>query len=140
MRAISHVFCDESGNTGQNLADLSQPVFTLASTTIGQTEATRLLQPFAVLNQSEVKYSKVRKTSKGQRLILDFLNDPAVIGQVAKIYVVHKPFMIVSKIVDIHSHCRPPCGYRIGRIVTDGQQRGPKPLPEGCRRTIRVTR
>lgn len=101
MRAIGHVFFDESGNTGQNLADLSQPVFSLASTTVDESEAIRLLQPFAVLNQAEVKYSKVRKTTMGQRLIIDFLKDPVVVGEFAKIYVVNKPFMIVSKIVDM---------------------------------------
>jgi len=50
------LYCDEPGTTGQNLADLSQPVFTLASTTLlASEEARRLLARFDVMNQKELK-------------------------------------------------------------------------------------
>lgn len=98
---MKELFFDESGNTGQNLSDLSQPVFTLAATSLEKTEAEQLLAPFAVLNQKEIKYSKLRKTGAGQRLVLKFLKDSIVNGTHSKIYVVHKPFMVVSKIVDM---------------------------------------
>jgi hypothetical protein len=101
VRAIERVYCDESGHTGQNLADLSQPVFAFAATLLDRAEAERLLDPFAVLNQAELKYSKVRRTTKGQKLIETLLADAAIQGETSKVYLIHKPFMIVSKIVDM---------------------------------------
>ena len=95
------VFCDESGATGQNLSDLAQPVFTLASTIITSDTANHLLSRFERLAQKEVKYSKVKRTLMGQRLLLEFLNEPALHGGAAKVYAIHKPFMIVSKLVDM---------------------------------------
>ena len=68
MTAIVGIFCDESGNTGQNLADLSQPVFAIGATVVGRTDAEQLLAPFAVLNQAELKHNKVRKTTKGTKI------------------------------------------------------------------------
>lgn len=101
MRQIQRVYCDESGNTGQNLADLSQPGFAYAATTLARSEAEKLIAPFAVLGQSELKYNKVRKTTKGQKLVEALMADPLIDGSSSKVYIVHKPFMIVSKMVDM---------------------------------------
>ncbi len=101
MRLIDRVYFDESGHTGSNIADLSQPVFSMASTLLPREEADRLLSPFSALNQTELKYSKTRKTTKGQRLIESFLHDSVITGATSKIYVIHKPFMIASKLVDM---------------------------------------
>lgn len=101
MRQIHRVYFDESGNTGQNLADLSQPAFAFGATTLEAAEAERLLAPFAVLGQSELKYNKVRKTTKGQKLVEALMADRLIDGSTSKVYIIHKPFMIVSKMVDM---------------------------------------
>jgi hypothetical protein len=98
---MKSIYFDESGSTGQNLSDFAQPVFTIASTDISQATAEHLLSHFDRLSQKEVKYSKIKKTSIGQRLFLDFLNEPILHGGTTKVYAVHKPFMIVTKLIDI---------------------------------------
>ncbi len=96
-----NVYFDESGNTGQNLSDLSQPTFALSSTILDPAAAVLVLSRFARLGHDEIKYSKVRRTERGQQLALEFLQDGELSGKVARVFVVHKPFMIVSKMVDM---------------------------------------
>jgi len=38
MPSYSEVYCDEAGNSGENLLDADQPAFVLASTDFGRSE------------------------------------------------------------------------------------------------------
>lgn len=91
---------DESGNTGANLFDADQYVFTLASTCIDDTEADRLLRTFDGKIQGEYKYAKLKKASRNHPLILNLLRDDSINGETCQVYAIHKAFMAVSKIVD----------------------------------------
>ena len=66
---------DESGNTGANLFDADQYVFTLASTTIDEEASTQLMKIFNGRIQGEYKYSKLKKAKQNNPLILDLLRD-----------------------------------------------------------------
>lgn len=91
---------DEAGNTGQNLLDLDQPVFVLASVSLDRAAAEELLArvvPFGV----EAKFSRLRRSSEGRSRVLDFLNSEAVSMDHLRFAVFHKRFMVVTKIVDM---------------------------------------
>jgi hypothetical protein len=91
---------DECGYTGQNLGDAEQPVFALASVHLSDEEALRVLSVFDGCIQGEFKYTKIKKAKRNRERILEALNDSAINKNACKIYPIHKPFMIVSKIVD----------------------------------------
>lgn len=91
---------DESGNTGEHLLDREQLVFTLASTSISDDDARQLLSVFAGRIQGEYKYAKLKKARRNHHLILDTLAHDSISSETCKAYVIHKPFMAVSKLVD----------------------------------------
>ncbi|MEY2487124.1 MAG: hypothetical protein QOH39_2772 [Verrucomicrobiota bacterium] len=91
---------DECGYTGQHLLDKEQPVFVLASVSFEDAAAADLLGPFAVRRQGEFKYAKVKRATRDQPMILSVLDDPRLNSQTCKAYIIHKPFMLVSKLVD----------------------------------------
>jgi hypothetical protein len=92
---------DESGNTGSDLLNKEQPVFALASTSISNTEAERLLAPARTPQTLEVKFSRLKKTAAGRRRIIECLRAPRLTGANVKISFFHKRFLIVTKIVDL---------------------------------------
>jgi len=91
------VSIDEAGNTGANLLDPHQPVFALASVSLQDRDARHLLGNGG--QTSEVKFSRLRRTPEGRRRILRAISqlDPSDI----KVVLVHKPFMITAKIIDL---------------------------------------
>jgi hypothetical protein len=93
---------DEAGNTGQNLLDDTQQVFTLSSVCMSTEQAVDAL---AVLTQGskkpEVHFQDLKRTPKGKEKILRFLEQPIFIPDVVKLSLIHKPFMVTTKIVDL---------------------------------------
>lgn len=55
-----HLFCDESGNTGVDLLNADQPLFSLASTNLDSERAAALVRPLRRQKQVEAKYTKLR--------------------------------------------------------------------------------
>ncbi len=96
------IFIDESHNTGANLLDPHQPVFTLASVDYNQDECGKLLR-LVPLEQAatEVKFNKLSKNPSGQKKILNFLNSSILSEQRVKTMIVHKRFNVVTQLVDI---------------------------------------
>ena len=100
-KAMSAVYFDESGNTGQNLLDEADPIFVLASCSFQPAEEVGALLHFQQFQGRELKFSRLRKTPAGQRAVLDFMRSPEVTSRTVAAVLVHKPFMIVTKYCDL---------------------------------------
>lgn len=93
---------DEAGNTGQNLLDESQQVFTLASACMNSEEAFSALQVLtAGSSKAEVHFQGLKRTARGQEKILRFLEQSVFTPEVVKLSMIHKQFMVTTKIVDL---------------------------------------
>ncbi|MFF2436660.1 DUF3800 domain-containing protein [Streptomyces sp. NPDC058107] len=92
---------DESHNTGENLLDASQPVFTLAGVHLADDFAQDLVgRVVAQLppGHGEAKYSALARSHRGRIALLEaFSRLPE--GSV-RVYMAHKKFMATAKMVD----------------------------------------
>ena len=95
------VFFDEAGNTGAALTDSAQPVFVLASTGLTDDEAEGVLGVVRTPQAKEAKFSALRKSDSGRRRLLDLVGSTQLGPERVKSLVMHKRFMVVSKLVDI---------------------------------------
>ena len=91
---------DESGYTGEHLLDPDQCVFALASCRLSEEDARQLLNSFHGRVQGEYKYAKIKRAKRNWPLIAKVLKDSRLNPSTCKIYVIHKPFMVVSKLID----------------------------------------
>jgi len=98
---MKRVFFDESGNTGQNLIDEADPIFVLASCSFQVDEEEEVLSHFQQFKGPELKFSRLRKTAAGQKAVLAFLAAAQVTSKTAAAFVIHKPFMVVTKFCDL---------------------------------------
>ena len=88
---------DESGNSGANLLDSEQPVFVLSSVHFTDDEAGNLIET----NSDEMKFSKLKRSSKGKRKIINILNSELLNDDIVLVSAVHKRFMVITKMVDL---------------------------------------
>ena len=95
------VFFDESGNTGQNLIDEADPIFVLASCSFQVGEEEEVFSHFQQFKGPELKFSRLRKTAAGQKAVLAFLASAQITSTRAAAFVIHKPFMVVTKYCDL---------------------------------------
>lgn len=97
MRAI---YIDESGNTGSNLLDKNQPVFATASCDYSLEEAEYLLSKLPSSTATEAHFKRLRKFPAGRDSIIKLLTDNLINSRRIKVYLIHKEFMVLTKIVD----------------------------------------
>ena len=95
------IFFDEAGNTGAALTDAAQPVFVLASTNLTDEEAEALLAGVRTPQTREAKFTSVRRSKAGQRRLLELIGTGSLDPQRVKSLVMHKRFMVVTKLVDL---------------------------------------
>ncbi len=93
------IFFDESHNTGTDLLNPNQPIFTLASVDFNQDECRDLLSVFPTTQASEIKFKSVIKSKR--RELLKFFNSPILSEKRVKTIVVHKRFNVVTQFIDI---------------------------------------
>jgi hypothetical protein len=98
---MKSIFFDESGNTGQNLIDAADPIFVLASCSFQAEEEQEVLLHFQQFKGPELKFSRLRKTAAGQKAVVAFLSSVQVTSKTAAAFVIHKPFMVVTKYCDL---------------------------------------
>lgn len=98
---IPTIYFDESGNTGSNLLDSDQPVFTLASCDFSSKEAERLLGLVGSRAESELHFKRLKRNKAGQDGIVRLLSDSAISPSSVKMNIFLKRFMVTSKIVDL---------------------------------------
>lgn len=93
---------DESSNSGQNLLDPDQPVFTVAGVHVTDEVAKSIVdevQAELPPTQKEAKYGSLARSSRGRKALLHaFEQLPA--GSIRS-YVVNKRFMVTAKLIDI---------------------------------------
>jgi hypothetical protein len=95
------VFFDEAGNSGDNLLDADQPLFTLLSHDFDEKEAALLLKPIRMAsNAKELHFKNLKKYSKTQKAILECINHELIMPDRAYYYTSLKEFMVVAHIVD----------------------------------------
>ena len=92
---------DESGNTGADLLNQQQPVFSLASTCLSRERASSILEPLSTRQTREIKFSRLRRTEAGRRRIIEFLSCSSLEPENIITTLFHKKYMIVTKVVDL---------------------------------------
>jgi hypothetical protein len=96
-----NVFVDESGNTGPNLLDRSQPVYVLASVSFSDEDENAISDIYKGSKGSELHFVNLIRSRSGNRKVIEFMESPLLTPERIKVYVVHKSLMLVSKIVDL---------------------------------------
>lgn len=95
------VYFDEAGNTGPQLLDPEQPVFTLAAVDFVDQECEELLAIVRTPQAQEAKFTALRKSGAGRARLLKFIQSPLLTPARAKVAITHKPYMVMGKMVDI---------------------------------------
>lgn len=95
------IFFDESGNTGGNLLDTTQPFFTLSSSSINKLDALKALELTGSKSPTEAHFKTLRRRKSGQDGIIRLLESKYVNEENVKIFLVDKKYMLTTKIVDI---------------------------------------
>jgi len=98
---------DEAGNSGGNLLDRHQPIFVLASVSLSDEDAARLLPQ----RDREYKFSVLKRSARGRQDIIGLLDSDVLAEDRYLISGFHKPFMAITKMVDLLVE---PLAYRDG--------------------------
>jgi hypothetical protein len=100
--ALPVVYADESNNTGENLRDENQPVFTVAGVHLDDDPANDIVEAVVGAMQKgagEPKYSLLARRPRGRALLMSAF--AALPDDSVKVFVADKNFMTVSKIIDL---------------------------------------
>ncbi|MFP2897302.1 DUF3800 domain-containing protein [Corallococcus sp. 4LFB] len=93
---------DECGYTGEDLADPVQPVFVVATHGLSDEECSGLKQQFfGHVQAPELKHMKLQGRARNEEAILSFLRHVLSGDSQVRFGIVHKPFALVTKMVDI---------------------------------------
>lgn len=95
------IFFDESGNTGGNLLDPSQPFFTLSSTCISKIDALKALELIGSKSPTEAHFKTLKRRKSGQDGVIRLLESKFINDENVKIFLIDKKYMLTTKIVDI---------------------------------------
>ncbi|MEH0542310.1 DUF3800 domain-containing protein [Streptomyces sp. NBC_00704] len=114
------VYVDESANSGQNLLDPHQPVFTVAGVHLPDYLAASIVDEVRgqlPRNLREPKYTSLAGSSGGRKALMNaFARLPE--GSV-RTYLVHKRFMVMTKMVDVIVE---PMAHRDGYNLYEGKE------------------
>ncbi len=104
----AHVYCDESGNSGPNLLDASQPVYVLGGWLVPRQYVQRAEQVVWKLSErlglgaKEIHATKVVRTLKGQSAFTDFMRAMGRAGAMPVFSITEKRYWIAGKIVETY--------------------------------------
>ncbi len=99
--SIPVVAFDEAGNTGANLLDPAQPCFALASVHLSDEEAKAILQPVSGGQAEEAHFASLKRRKAGRKGILKVLQSSLLTEERVKIFLVRKPYLVITKLVDL---------------------------------------
>jgi hypothetical protein len=92
------IYIDEAGNTGQDLMNLDQIVFVLASNSFSAGEINTLTSLFE--DKTELHFKKLKNSVNGRKSIIQFLNHSLVTEERIICSTIHKEYATVAQIVD----------------------------------------
>lgn len=95
------IYLDESGNTGYNLVDQQQPIFTLASIKLLDDEALKVIELIKSNSPLEAHFKNLKRSKSGKKSIINLLKSEFIDADNTKVNIFHKEFMVTTKIVDI---------------------------------------
>ncbi len=94
-------FCDESGQTGSNYLDKTQPFYVLGGWLVpDDVDMDKLEKCIYISSTEEIKASKLCKTQQGRKRILELLNICMENNFIPIKCIVEKKFAIAARIVD----------------------------------------
>ena len=95
------VVMDEAGNSGENLLDESQPVYSLSAIRVDEeVAAAAVAAALSRTQMPELKFNRLQRSNPGRKNILTLLGDVHLDPSVAAVVVAHKPWMLAAKLVD----------------------------------------
>lgn len=110
--AITNLYFDESGYTGNALLDNDQPYFVVASTSIGDDEADALLGSFfPAFKGEEFKFSALWRRASHQQGLLKMVEALPALEPRIFVWVIDKRFCLLAKMVD---YLIEPAAYNSG--------------------------
>ncbi len=98
---IATIFLDESGNTGHNIVDDNQPIFTLSGCKYSYDEAEKLLALIGSGSPLEAHFKNLKRRKSGQDGIVRLMSHRLINRDRVKVELFHKNFMVTTKIVDL---------------------------------------
>ncbi|ENQ8703503.1 DUF3800 domain-containing protein [Vibrio harveyi] len=98
---VPSLYMDESGNTGSNILDDNQTIFTLAACKFDENQAKRLLSLLNSKSPKEAHFKVLKRRKAGQDGIVRLLKHSLVSCDTVSIELMHKRYMVVTKIVDL---------------------------------------
>lgn len=98
---VVDVYLDESGNTGHNIADDRQPMFTLAGLKHSNQQASLLLDLLQCQSPLEAHFKNLKRRKAGQDGIVRLMKHSLINPDLVRVELIHKKFMITTKIVDL---------------------------------------
>lgn len=101
MNKIISIFLDESGNTGHNIIDNTQPFFTLAGCIYSDAESKKLLDLLECKSPLEAHFKNLKRRKSGQDGIIRLMSSELINNRKVIVDVFHKKFMTITKIVDL---------------------------------------
>ncbi len=102
MTNNNRLFIDECGYTGEDLFNIEQPVFVLASLYLPEEDCKELkCKFFSKIQAKELKHSRLSKYPRQQDMIIDFLRYMSQKSESVKFAIAHKRYVLVTKIVDL---------------------------------------
>ncbi|MFD6113892.1 DUF3800 domain-containing protein [Streptomyces yangpuensis] len=114
------VYVDESANSGQNLLDPHQPVFTLAGVHLPDEVAAAIVDEVRAQlprNIKEPKYTSMAGSTGGRKALTKAFSQLPE-GSV-RTYLVDKRFMVITKLVDVVME---PMAHRDGHNLYEGKE------------------
>lgn len=98
---IGTIYLDESGNTGHNLIDDEQLVFTLCGCNYSDKQAKKLIDVVNSKSPTEVHFKNLKRRKSGQDGIIRLMSNSLISKKHVKVELINKNYMVITKIVDI---------------------------------------
>ncbi|WP_331720483.1 DUF3800 domain-containing protein (plasmid) [Streptomyces sp. NBC_00161] len=114
------VYADESSNSGQNLLDPDQPVFTVAGIHLPDELAASIVDEVRAQlppTQGEPKYGSLARSARGRKALMRAFEQ--LPEGSTRSYVVDKQFMVMTKMVDVLVE---PLAHAVGHNLYEGKE------------------
>lgn len=93
-----NIYVDEAGNTGQDLLNVDQPIFVLASHNYAHEEIRKLRDIFEM--KGELHFKNIKDSAIGRKNLLEFINHPLISEERINVVIADKFNVACGHIVD----------------------------------------